>query len=638
MRLRRLPSALVAAALVAVTAAPASATEGTRFREGLRSTLGVIATESPAATEIGVAVLDAGGNAIDAVVAAVMAINVARPQSCGIGGGGFMVYRSGDGSEVATLDFREEAPSAFTPDSLQVNGINRGFTGHLVVGVPGTVAGLAAALDRYGTMSWAELLAPSAELAAGGFEVLQSLSEQMAVAAARLRLFPSSAAQFLVGGVAPYPPGSTLVQPTLATTIETLATLGPDAFYTGPIAELIVAEMEDNGGQYPGDEGVMTAEDLAAYEAVWREPLRGTYRDHEIIAMPPPTSGGVAMLQMLNLLEGFDFADAGHANADHVHLVAEAQKLAWADRGAYLADPDHVEVPTEVLISKAYADQRRGEIDPAAAGSYEPGDVGMAPRPEGEEGNPTGSTTHVSVIDQWGNAVALTCTIETSFGSAVTVTGGGFLLNNELTDFSGPGTANEPGPGKRPRSSISPTIVVKDGQPVLAVGGAGGATIIMGSVHAAINTIDFGMDPARAIDAERWDSTSNPQLNIENVRVDPAAQATLTQRGHFLISQGEYNLLPRVQAVGVDLATGERVGTSDSRTDFAVGVQTVPAPGTDGGSSPEPSPEPAPEPSPEPEPLPATGGGLALLGAALLAAAGVRRPTGASRREGPAGG
>jgi gamma-glutamyltranspeptidase/glutathione hydrolase len=606
MTLRRITALVATTALTGAIAAPAAASEGTRYREPLRGTLGVIATESPAATVIGTAILDAGGNAIDAAIATIFALNVARPQSCGIGGGGFLVYRSADGSEVATLDFREEAPSAFTPTTLQVNGINQGFSGHLVVGVPGTVSGMAMASERYGSMAWAELISPAAALAATGFSVPQSLTEQMGIAAARLRLFPASAAQFLVGGVTPYPPGSTLVQPDLAATLNSLAELGPDAFYTGPIAQQIVDEMEQYAGAYPGDDGVLVAEDLAAYTAVWREPLQGTYRDHEIIAMPPPTSGGVALLEILNLLEGFDLAAAGPASADHIHLVAEAQKMAWADRGAYLADPDFVDVPTALLTSKAYADSRRGEIDLSTAKSYPPGDVGTPAGPDGEDYNPNGNTTHLSVIDQWGNAVALTCTIEQGFGSGVTVTGAGFLLNNELTDFSGQGTANEPDAGKRPRSSISPTIVVKDGIPVLAVGGAGGATIIMGSVHATINTIDFGMDPGQAVDAERWDSNSNPRLSLENVRVSLLDQLSLAQRGHVITAQGEYNLVPRVQAVGIDPETGERIGTSDSRTDFAVGVQSVPAP--------EPEPEADPAAEAEPTPLPATGGGLSLLG------------------------
>lgn len=630
--------AAVLGCLLVVVAGPAAATEGTRYREPVRGTLGVIATESPAATEIGLAVLDAGGNAIDAAVATVFAINVARPQSCGIGGGGFLVHRAADGS-VTALDFREEAPSAFTATTLQTPGINQGFSGHLVVGVPGTVAGLSAALDRFGTMPWADLVRPAAELARTGFTVPQSLTEQMTIAAARLRLFPASAEQFLVGGVSPYPPGTTLVQEDLAVTLDRLADAGPDDFYTGEVAQLIVDEMEQHAGAYPGDDGLLTAADLAAYDAVWREPLVGSYRGAEILAMPPPTSGGVALLEMLNLLEGFDLPGAGHGSADHIHLVAEAQKLAWADRNAYLADPDHVDVPTATLVSKAYADRRRPEIDPNSAGSYAPGDVGVPARAPGLDANPLGNTTHLSVLDQWGNAVALTCTIEQGFGSGVTVTGGGFLLNNELTDFSGAGTANEPGPGKRPRSSISPTIVVVDDQPVLAVGGAGGATIIMGSVHAALNVVDFGMDIAHAVDAQRWDSTSNPQLSIENVRVPPDVQAELVNRGHRLVAQGEYNLVPRVQAVGIDLATGEAVATSDSRTDFAAAAQTsgaAPEP-DDGPSGGAPAPDDAAAPSdaptdtapdPPPAPMPTTGGGALTVGVVALVLAGRRRRRG----------
>jgi gamma-glutamyltranspeptidase/glutathione hydrolase len=268
---------------------------------------------------------------------------------------------------------------------------------------------------------------------------------------------------------------------------------------------------------------------------------------------------------MLNLLEGYDLARMGQSSADALHVLAESQKIAFADRGAYVADPDFVDVPTQVLTSKDYADERRGEIDMKEAKTYEPGDVGGTGGEGAGGDNPEGSTTHVSVIDAEGNAVALTCTIEQSFGSAVVAPGTGFLLNNELTDFSEPGAANEPEPGKRPRSSISPTIVVEDGEPLLVTGAAGGSTIIEGTLLSVVNTVDFGLDPARAVDAERLDASSPDTLTIEDGRVSPVVRDELSSRGHALDGQGEYADLPRVQAAGTDPETGERLAATDPR-------------------------------------------------------------------------
>ncbi len=422
-----------------------------------------------------------------------------------------------------------------------------------------------AALDSYGTIDLAEAISPAQQLAGEGFEVPKSLSEEMGNHAARLRLFPETAEQFLVGGEEPYPEGAVLVQPRLAETLALIAEEGPDAFYEGAIADRIVEEMQHES-DLEGDEGLIVREDLASYEPVWREPLAGDYRGREVLAMPPPTSGGIAVIEMLNVLEGFDLEAEGQSSGEALHLLAEAQKLAFADRDAYVADPDFVDVPTRELTDKAYAESRRAEIDPEKAGSYGPGDLGEAAQTSGSGENTEGSTTHISVIDAAGNAVALTCTIEQSFGSAVVAEDTGILLNNELTDFSEPGTANEPEPGKRPRSSISPTIVVEDGDPVLVVGGAGGPQIIMGSLMAVVNTVDFGLDPAQAIDAERIDEQPGKEMSIEQGRVSPPAQADLISRGHTFRREGEYAKLPRVQAAGVDPETGERLAATDPRS------------------------------------------------------------------------
>jgi gamma-glutamyltranspeptidase/glutathione hydrolase len=563
MRVRRIVVSLVAvSAVLAVVAPVASAREGSRLRPLDVGRTGIVATEAPIAADVGRSVLDRGGNAIDALVATVYAIGVVRPQSCGIGGGGFLVYRAADGT-TATIDFRETAPAAFTPDVFAGPGLHTTFTGHLTVGVPGVVAGMSTALRRFGTLGLAQLVAPAERLARVGFPVPESLSKSMATNASRLKLFPASAAQFLMDGDRPYQPGETLRQPDLATTLRLIRQQGPKAFYRGFVARRIVRDMQRP--PISGERSVMTAEDIAAYRAVVRPALQGTYRGHEIITMGPPTSGGIAILEMLNLLEGYDLPAMGQSSADHLHLLAETQKLAFADRGQYVADPDKVVVPTAVLTSKEYAARRRGEISLAQARTYKPGDVGTGRRLTGREGNPLGSTTHVDVIDADGNAASMTCTVESEFGSAVVAPGTGVLLNNQMTDFSAAGTANEPAPGKRPRSSMSPTIVVRDGRPVLAVGGAGGARIIEGVMQAIVNTIDFGLEPNRAIDAERID-TRTGQPEIEEARLAPGVLDDLIARGHKVTRLGEYGATPRVQGAGV-AADGSRIGASDSRSD-----------------------------------------------------------------------
>ena len=561
---RTLFVATLLASLILFFVQGARAEEGSLFREAVRSGGGVVASESPEAAEAGREILDAGGNAVDAAVATTFAIGVAQPQSCGIGGGGFMVYRGASG-EAAALDFRETAPRAITADAFQGDGIYTAYTGHKTVGVPGTVAGMQAALERYGTLTLAETLAPAERLAREGFEVPERLSGSMGEHQGRLELFPAAREQYLVGGERAYEPGSILVQEDLADTLAAIADGGPDAFYRGGISEKIVQDMRE-AGDYPGDEGLMTEEDLAGYEARWREPVRSEYRGHDVLGMPAPSSGGIAVAQMLGILEGYDLAQMGQSSADTLHTVAEAQKIAFADREMYVADPDFADVPAQEILAEGYAEERRGDIDPEEAqASYDPGDFGGGDAPGGGD-NPEGSTTHISVIDAEGNAVALTCTIEQSFGSGVVAPGTGFLLNNELTDFSDPGAANEPEPGKRPRSSMSPTIVVRDGRPVLVVGGSGGSQIIMGALHAVVNTVDYGLDPAHAVDAGRLDAQFPPELILEDGRVSAVAEADLISRGHVVASEGEYSDVPLVQAAGIDPDTEERLAATDPRS------------------------------------------------------------------------
>jgi len=485
---------------------------------------------------------------------------VARPQSCGIGGGGFMVYRSPAGA-TAALDFRETAPAKFGPKTLAKKDLTEDFTGHLTVGVPGTVAGLRAALRRYGTIKWAAAVAPAERMARRGVKVSPALAAGIKENAKRLKLFPAAARQYLRRGK-PYKAGATLRQPVMARTLGLIRRKGAKAFYRGRIARRIVRDMR-RAKKLKGDRGVMRLRDLARYRAKWRTALSGTFRGRQVTAMPPPTSGGIAVLEMLNILEGFPLRAAGQSSANALHWIIEAQKLAFADRGRYVADPDFVNVPTARLTSKQYAAARRALIRADRAGSY---GAGAASRPEE-------STTHISVVDRRGGAVSLTCTIEQEFGSAVVAPGTGFLLNNELTDFGDAGSANEARPGKRPRSSMSPTIVSEGGRPIAVAGGAGGSRIIMGALFAVLGRVEYGLDLSRAVDAERLDAQAVPDgdpILLEDARVAPAVIAELQRRGHKFEREGEYaESGPRIQAAGFRSATGDAVkdAVSDPRTE-----------------------------------------------------------------------
>jgi gamma-glutamyltranspeptidase/glutathione hydrolase len=574
---RRVLAACAATALIAP--ASASAVQGSRYHEGASGTAGVVASESPAAARAGRDALARGGNAIDAAVTTVLALGVARPQSCGIGGGGFMVYRSPDGT-VRTLDFRETAGAAMKADSLSGPGLHKTFTGHLTVGVPGTLAGMATALQRFGTISLPVALQPAERLARIGFHVPTSMSGAMARRQKDLALFPAAAAQYLEDG-APYAPGDTLKQPELAATLRRLMREGPGALYGGVLARRIVRDMRAPRPDTK-DPGLLTVKDFSSYKAVWRAPLHTTYRGRDVYAMGPASSGGQTMIEMLNILEGLDLEGMGETSAQTVTAVAEAQKIAWADRGSYLGDPAFVQVPLAQMLSKDYAAQRRAEIDLDRAGTFAPGvfptPAAAAPRAAGEDFNPAGSTTHVSVIDAKGGAVAVTCTIEQEFGSAVVAPGTGFLLNNELTDFSGPGTANEPAPGKRPRSSINPTIMVQGGKPVLVAGAAGGSTIIMGPTLAILDTVDFGMTLPQAVDAQRFDDQGSNKLIIEDTRYSPAVLARLQDAGYTLDARGEYAVTPRMQLAGMAVTGRVSTAVSDSRSDRASLAVPVSAP------------------------------------------------------------
>jgi gamma-glutamyltranspeptidase/glutathione hydrolase len=553
---------------IAMVPAGAGAIQGSRYHEGVSGTAGVVATESPAAARAGRAVLARGGNAIDAAVTTVFALNAARPQSCGIGGGGYMLYRSPDG-KVRALDYREIAPAAFRNDTLVPPGLHKTFTGHLTVGVPGTLAGMASALSRFGTISLADAMAPAERLAENGVHVTTSLSGAMARRAKDIRLFRAAAGIYLRNG-APYAPGDLLVNKDLARTFRVIMRDGIGAFYGGPIAREIVRDMRAPRDSGTTDAGLLTVKDFKAYKPLWRTALHGTYRGRDVYAVPPSSSGGTTMLEMLNILEGYDLRAMGEGSAQAITAIGEAQKIAWADRGAYTADPAFDRQPEAQLLSKDYAAQRRAEINLNKAGTFSPGSFPAGPTAlgAGADFNPHGSTTHVDVVDAKGGAVSVTCTIEQEFGSAVVAPGTGLLLNNELTDFSAPGTANEAQPGKRPRSSINPTIVVQSGKPVLVAGAAGGSTIIMGPTLAVIDTVDFGMTLPQAVDAERFDDQGTNKLMIEDARIAPGVLSQLTSEGYTLTRQGEYGVVPRMQLAGLAPGpAGLATAVSDSRSD-----------------------------------------------------------------------
>ena len=476
-------------------------------RQPVFATGGMVSSQEALATRVGVEVLEQGGNAIDAAVAVGFALAVTLPRAGNIGGGGFMIIHRADHGQTKAIDFRETAPASMKKDVyLNDKGeadLNRSQNTGLGVGIPGTVAGMALALEKYGSgkYSLARLLSPAILLAADGFLVGDDLAFSLKQAEARLRRFEATARIFLTADGAPLPRGANLEQIDLARSLRAIAADGPKAFYEGPIAEKMVASVNAAGGNW-------TLADLKNYRAVERDVVKGTYRGHEIVSMPPPSSGGVHLVQILNILEGFDVKALGQNSADGIHLFAEASKLAYADRSEYLGDPDFVQVPVRGLTSKKYAETLRAQIDPAKA---RPGPTIKPGKPIPYESD---QTTHYSVVDKDGNAVACTYTLNFSYGVGMVADGTGILMNNELDDFAAKpgvpnafglvgGDANAPGAGKRPLSSMSPTIVFKDGKPFLVTGSPGGSRIITTVLQVLMNVIDHGMNVAEATEAVR---------------------------------------------------------------------------------------------------------------------------------------
>jgi gamma-glutamyltranspeptidase/glutathione hydrolase len=488
---------------------------------------GMVVSDSALASHVGADVLRSGGNAVDAAVATAFALAVVLPEAGNLGGGGFAVVRAGDG-RTAALDFREMAPEAATRDMyLDAGGqpTRDSLDGPRASGVPGSVAGLAALHAKYGSRPWAELLAPAIRLAETGVPVDERLHKAIADVAKRLERWPASAALFLPGG-APPPVGATLRNPDLAATLRRIAADGADGFYRGATAELIAAEMRRDGG-------LITEADLAGYAARWREPVEARYRGHRIVAMPPPGSGDV-VVEIARILDGYDLKALGWHSLAHITLLAEAEQRAFADRNEYLGDPDFGAAPPQ-LLSDAFVARRRATMDAEHAtpsGRVKPG---LA-----EDGN----TTHMAVMDETGGAVALSTTLNQLFGSGLTVAGAGFLLNDEMDDFSVKagvpnlfglvqGERNRIAAGKRPLSSMAPTLVVgPDGQVVAAVGARGGSRIISATFQVLSNIVDFGMDAGAAVSAPRLHHQHTPDvLALEDGGFDDATKRGLEARG-----------------------------------------------------------------------------------------------------------
>ncbi|MCU7371702.1 gamma-glutamyltransferase [Paucibacter sp. O1-1] len=521
---------------------------------------GMVVTAQHLATRVGVDVLKDGGNAIDAAVAVGYALAVVYPAAGNLGGGGFMTLQLADGRKTF-LDFREKAPLAATANMyLDKDGnVIKGLSthGHLAVGVPGSVSGLEYAREKYGTLKRPALLAPAVALAEQGFVLNQGDIEMLRTATADFRKDPASAAIFLKKGGEPFEVGDKLVQQDLARTLKAISAQGPAGFYKGAVAAALVKSSQGGGG-------IITQADLDQYTTREMAPIECDYRGLRVISAPPPSSGGVIICEMLNILEGYPLKDWGFRSAQAVHHQIEAMRHAYVDRNSYLGDPDFVKNPIARLTDKAYAAQIRAVIDPNKAGVSKDIKPGVAPH----EGS---NTTHYSIADRWGNAVSVTYTLNDWFGAKVTAAGTGVLLNNEMDDFTAKigvpniyglvqGEANAIAPGKRPLSSMSPTIVSKDGQPVMVVGTPGGSRIITAVLHSLLNVIDYGMTVQEAVDAPRFHQQWLPDLtNVETFALSPDTRALLEAKGHKLGAPQPANHMAAI-LIGAPSLGGKPVG------------------------------------------------------------------------------
>ena len=537
---------------------------GAASRAPARGKNGMVASVSEIASQVGVDILKRGGNAVDAAVAVGLTLAVVWPSAGNIGGGGFMVIRLANGKST-TIDYREMGPAAAHRNVyLDANGayIPESSTyGHKASGVPGSVAGMAYALEKYGTMKWAAVAEPAHRFAVQGFPVWYQLESSLKSGRKELSRYPESKRIFLRNGRF-YEAGEIFRQPELGATFARMIKSGPREFYEGRTARLIQAAMQRAGGW-------ITLEDLKNYKVVEREPLRSSYRGYEIITMPPPSSGGIALIQMLNILEKFNLKELGFGSSASTHLKVEAMRRAFADRAQFLGDTDFVKVPVTGLISRRYTDQLAATIDPHHASTSQAVGHGDPLPFESEE------TTHYTVVDKAGNVVATTTTINDSFGNKITVEGAGFLLNNEMDDFAPKpgspnaygliqGEANAVAARKRPLSSMTPTIVLKEGKLWFAVGSPGGPTIINTVMQIITNIVDYGMTIQQAIDAPRVHHQWIPdEIVYEPMGLVMDTINGLRGMGHNLVDKPRY--MGDAQGIMIDDKTGVRLGASDPR-------------------------------------------------------------------------
>ena len=531
----------------------------------------IVASAHELASRAGVEMMQAGGNAVDAAVATAFTLAVVHPQAGNLGGGGFLLFRKANG-EVHFVDFREKAPAAATQNmylDAQGNVIEDASTiGYKSIGVPGSVAGLVYAEKNYGKLALEKVMAPAIKLARNGFPLAWEDAEGLKNN--DLAKFPASRRIFQRDGKY-YQPGEILKQPELARTLDRIAK-NPDDFYHGAMARELAAAVAKGGG-------LMTAADLASYEVKEREPIRGTYRGYDIISAPPPSSGGIALVEILNILEGFDLAKLGNRSAQSIHLTVEAFRRAFYDRAEFLGDPDFAKIPVPQLLDKRYAEAWRESIDPNHASSSselkrpsvfnELERVAALPAVIREPRN----TTHFSVVDAEGNAVAVTTTLNDSFGSRVTAEGLGFLLNDEMDDFTSKagvpnaygliqGPANAIGPAKRPLSAMTPTIVLKDGKLFLVLGSPGGPTIITTVANVLMGVVDFGLDIQESVNASRVHNQWLPDVIEVEDRLSPDTMNLLRSKGHKLKVERFWG---DAECIMIDPKTGERQGASDGR-------------------------------------------------------------------------
>jgi gamma-glutamyltranspeptidase/glutathione hydrolase len=525
---------------------------------------GMVVAQEKIGARVGADILRQGGNAVDAAVATGFALAVSYPRAGNIGGGGFMIIHSAERHEDVAIDYRETAPTASTHDMfLGADGkpdIAKSRDSALSIGVPGTVAGLALALEKYGSgkFTLANLLKPAIDLARDGFVVADDMADTLPGIQRRLARWPAASKIFSRADGTSLQEGDTLVQADLAATLSAISAQGPQGFYQGPVAEKLAAGVREAGG-------IMTPDDLKSYRPVIRAPVRGNYRGFDIISMPPPSSGGVVLLETLNILEGFPMSDMKQGSAPSLHVMIEAMKRAYADRARYLGDPDFISAPVATLMSKQYAAKQRASIDLDRATPWTDALSATPPR----EGS---NTTHFSVVDSFGNAVSNTYTLNFPYGVGLVVDGTGVLLNNELDDFTAaPGAsnafglvgfeANLPGPGKRPLSSMSPTIVLKDGKPVLVTGSPGGSRIISTVLQVIVDVLDYRMDVAAAVAAPRLHHQWLPDVvRVEHGFTDETL-AALKAKGHQVMDQ-----LGQTSANSILVTANGLLGAPDPRT------------------------------------------------------------------------